>query len=101
MSTPIDDQTQSGIAHIGPSPGKNLVVAIVKFPYAFRRAPVVTANTLQAVDETGIIDDTFAVSITQVVPEGFRVNVFRVDNRQGIGWAQSLRLGWTANLAAS
>ena len=97
---------QSGVFPLGRVAGvgrKFTLHADIGFPTPFAGVPVVTANALQDA-AFGEIADTFSVTISRVSPDGFSVNVVRVDTMPDMlllgadaGWGQQLQLAWIAH----
>jgi hypothetical protein len=70
----------------------------VNFAAPFAAVPIVLATPLQGTNyPPGTIADTFAITVISVTPQGFIVNVNRVDQLNG-GWDQNLRLQYSASV---
>ncbi len=81
---------QSDTAVLGP--GTNTMSYAVVFPAAFGTVPRVQVTLRN--DPLFDVPDTFAATLRKVTTTNFVVNVQRVDSAGG--WAQQLRLEWTA-----
>lgn len=83
-------RVQAGTTTLGP--GTNTMSYVVAFPSAFVTAPKVQVTPRN--DPLFDVPDTFATTLRKVTTTNFVVNIHRVD--APAGWAQQLRLDWTA-----
>ncbi len=96
-STPTQPIVLGGVGVIGSSP-----TSVQDFQISFpspspfgTATPFVVATAFQdPFYEPSNLSDTFAVTITDVEPTGFMINVVRVDVPGG--WGQNLQVIWVA-----
>jgi len=85
---------EAGLVSVGSSTAK-VKKHTIFFSSPFNAIPIVVATTCQDPGISGgLIDDTFAVSVTSVSTTRFFVNIVRVDD--GPGWGQNLFLAYSA-----
>lgn len=89
----MGNEIMHGVARIGSSHSQVIQVE-VRFPRPFHTLPTVVATARQDPNWEPGITDTFAVTITEIMPFGFMANVFRLDEPHG--WDQDLHLAWFA-----
>lgn len=83
----------SGIAMIGPGVVTGVQTFNVSFGATFSSTPNVVCTPTGQVGST--FPDTFSMSIVNINPTGFSVQIYRED-APGATWIQSLQLAWLA-----
>jgi hypothetical protein len=77
------------IASIGASNNVQKKALAIVLPYSIPNASYTVQVTIL---QEGNFQDVFTASVTNILPEGFTVSVYRVD---GNGWGQNLRVAYT------
>ncbi len=91
-SSPINTYLANGTL-IGPSATQKKFVDVI-FP--FGALPYGNYTVIATPQQEGAFDDAFVVSVSNITPGGFRINVYRAD---GPSWGQNLMVNWAVTVS--
>jgi hypothetical protein len=77
------------VANIGASNNVQKKAVAIVLPYSVPNASYTVQVTIL---QEGNFQDVFTASVTNILPEGFTISIYRVD---GNGWGQNLRVAYT------